>query len=307
MGMKKIIFYYSSFLIIICFLVPNDLWAKNSYMFELNPQYMYESDKNEQDENVSNEYFYLGFSFYFKPVYVNNVPFEIAPLMQHASGFSGYYVKGLGLDNLAAIQQIAVNFDYIFSAVHTRLSVIKQSLRLEIPGDDVTFDVMIYGGAIGYYLAHNFILAGTFALSDIQMENSLSGYSLERSGYIFGSLFIYTQKLTQTKYLKIEGSYNYQMGESTTDYVTTTTTDDSVDHEITADGSFYFNQLISLSCILNIKFGDNKEDEGMSLGSKLNVFFLTQFSLYIQYKRFIPKNDNSNPQQQFLYGMTLRI
>lgn len=71
--------------------------------------------------------------------------------------------------------------------------------------------------------------------------------------------------------------------------------------------NYYFNRRISLGGELEINSGDEKDEEGKTLGIDFNTFITPSFSINISFEKFFADNDEGEDEKTFFFGILARF
>lgn len=288
----------SEYIVISLFLLilPVVSYSQNSYQVEVGAGFARDKENSSEMENTA-----LVAEIFFDEITTDSHPYAEAAFLKQASSLTAGY-----LDNDFTSTVFEYSEDVVLLGVNY---VVPDSLVLfqagYIAGDgeyrnglrgDFKADGIFVG--IGKYVTDHSTIIVNYSQLDGEANFVPSTTSTIKTTEI-GVEYKTVEKLQGDAAFNFEAS----LASSDTDINTTSETNTIIGFS----GDYYLDKSISVGASLEINSGDDKSDEGKTVGLNLSMFLTPSFAVFVEFNQFIADDASGDDSDEVAFGGVARF
>lgn len=279
-------------------LLPITLVAQNEFQVELSFDYSKEKESIDEIEST-----FLGAVVYFDKVEVGSNPYAEAAFLEQSSGIAVGFVEtdfslaGSDLDSST-----------VLLLAHYVLPDSPFIIEAGIANDDLNFnngfngrsdvDAIVLG--VGAYIGTNSAVMLNYTSMDFVINPAPGIVASSKADLALTSI---EYKIIE----KLEGSASYGINAliGTTKFKDDTSSETNV--SLMVEGDYYLNQSTSVGVLLELNSGDDKSDEGQTVGAKVNHFLTPVLAVFAEFHQFSAESTSVEDSDEIVLGVTARF
>ncbi|MFC1523599.1 hypothetical protein ACFL6N_02285 [Thermodesulfobacteriota bacterium] len=276
----------------------NVAYAKDAYRIE--GVLVYENF--EDDDDLETKVYGLSVKVHFQPVHPKNHPLAEAAFMERVGHIElnggqqeaemGSLIEGDGPFYGVVLNYTQPGNPFVFKAGYTRVD-----FDFDRPSS-INSDSNIFEVGLGYFIKDGFFLGLEY--KNVDSELSVAGVTVSERDEDKYTLY--------SKYVNEIGdgrAWNVEVSAAINDFDRSNDDGNNAIFEIELD--YYFNLKISVGAELSLNIGDDKDDEGRTVGIDTTAFINSQFALALKYEWFDAEETEGEDEDVYFIGCLVRF
>ena len=284
---------------LVLLLLPAISYSQNSYQVQIDAKLSKDKENTQKLEST-----FVSAEIFLEEVTTGSHPYAEAAFLEHASNLIVGYFDSDFTSTIydSSTDGIALGATYIEPNSLLIFQVGYQTSTADIKNGasgDSEYDGTYVG--IGKYISENSaIMVNYFQLdgeTNILFPLPTTTYTIKRTDI--------NVQYKIVEQLQDGAAFNFQASLTSSDVDINATSETNTVIEFSGD--YYYNQSINVGASLEMNSGDDKGDEGKTLGLNLNMFLTPSFAVFVEFNQFNADNISGDDSDEVVLGGVARF